>query len=58
MISVYNLLGEKVVEVFRGELEEGYHEVEFNATNIPSGVYFYRFESEQFIVVKKMVIMK
>ena len=58
IIAVYNLLGEKVAEVFNGELEAGYHEVEFNAVNIPSGVYFYRFESELFNAVKKMVIMK
>jgi hypothetical protein len=58
IISVYNLLGEKVAEIFKGELESGYHEVEFNAINIPSGVYFYRFESEQFNSVKKMVILK
>jgi hypothetical protein len=58
VISVYNLFGEKVAEVFIGELEEGYHKVEFNAVNIPSGVYFYRFESEEFNSVKKMVILK
>ena len=58
IIAVYNLLGEKLAEVFNGELSEGYHEVEFNAVNIPSGVYFYRIESEQFIAVKKMVLLR
>jgi len=58
VIAVYNLIGEKVAEVFKGEMEEGYHEVEFNAANLPSGVYFYRFESDKFNTVKKMVIMK
>jgi hypothetical protein len=58
VITIFNSIGEKIAEVFKGELEEGYHEIEFDAVNIPSGVYFYRFESEQFIAVKKMVIMK
>jgi hypothetical protein len=58
VISIYNLLGEKISEVFNGEIEEGYHEFEFNAVNIPSGVYFYRFESQQFNAVKKMVLLR
>jgi hypothetical protein len=58
LIAIYNTIGEKVAEIFNGELEEGYHEVEFNAANLPSGVYFYRFESDKFNNVKKMIIMK
>ncbi|MCH7964965.1 MAG: T9SS type A sorting domain-containing protein [Bacteroidetes bacterium] len=68
VIAVYNSLGEKVAEAFKGELEEGYHEVVFsaiggsasggNASSLPSGVYFYRFESQSFTAVKKMIIMK
>jgi hypothetical protein len=68
IIAVYNSLGEKVAEAFKGELEEGYHEVVFsaiggsasggNASSLPSGVYFYRLESEQFIAVKKMLLIK
>jgi hypothetical protein len=58
VIGVYNSIGEKVSEVFRGELEEGYHQVEFNASTLTSGVYFYRFESEQFVAVKKMLLIK
>jgi len=68
MIAVYNSLGEKVAEVFSGELDEGYHEVEFsaiggsasggNAYNLASGIYFYRFESQKFVSVRKMIIVK
>jgi len=68
IIVVYNSLGEKVVEAFKGELEEGYHEFVFsaiggsasvgNASYLPSGVYFYRFESEQFVSVKKRLLIK
>ena len=58
VISVYNLLGEKVTELFNGELNEGYHEIEFNASNLSSGAYFYRLESEKFVGVKKLIIIK
>jgi hypothetical protein len=58
VLDIYNYLGEKVAEAFRGEMEEGYHEVKFDASNLSSGVYFYRFESKQFVDVKKMVLTK
>ena len=57
-ISVYNSLGEKVADVFVGELSEGFHEVEFTASNLSSGIYFYRLESDKFVSVKKMIIIK
>ena len=57
-IFIYNLLGEKVTNVFSGELGEGYHEVEFNSTKLTSGIYFYRLESQRFVSVKKMMILK
>ena len=58
VISVYNLVGEKVAEVFKGELDGGYHEVSFNASALSSGVYFYRFESNKFSSVKKMLLLR
>jgi hypothetical protein len=57
-LSVYNSLGQKVADVFRGELDEGYHEIEFTASNLSSGIYFYRLESQKFVSVKKMIILK
>ena len=58
LIAVYNSIGEKVAEAFKGEMDEGYHEVNFDASNLSSGVYFYRFESKKFVDVKKMVLTK
>ncbi|RKY93819.1 MAG: hypothetical protein DRQ01_03845 [Ignavibacteriae bacterium] len=58
VISVYTSIGEKVTEAFNGEMEEGYHEIKFDASNLSSGVYFYRFESEQFVDVKKMILLR
>ncbi|MCW8803914.1 MAG: T9SS type A sorting domain-containing protein, partial [Ignavibacteriaceae bacterium] len=57
-LSVYNSLGEKVADVLSSELSEGYHEVEFSASNLSSGIYFYRLESGNFVSVKKMIIIK
>ncbi|HSL88771.1 MAG TPA: T9SS type A sorting domain-containing protein [Ignavibacteriaceae bacterium] len=57
-INVYNTLGEKISEIFKGEMESGYHEVQFNATGLSSGIYFYKIESENFNSTKKMILMK
>ncbi len=57
-LNVYNTIGEKVAEVFKGTLKEGYHEVVFDATSLTSGTYFYRLEANEFVEVKKMLILK
>ncbi|MBS4033144.1 MAG: T9SS type A sorting domain-containing protein [Ignavibacterium sp.] len=57
-INVYNTLGEKISEIFKGEMETGYHEVQFNALGLSSGIYFYKIESENFNSTKKMILMK
>jgi len=57
-LNVYNTLGEKVAEIFNGELEEGYHEMMFDASGLSSGIYFYKIESENFNSTQKMLLMK
>ncbi|HMS34413.1 MAG TPA: T9SS type A sorting domain-containing protein [Ignavibacteria bacterium] len=36
----------------------GNYEVEFNGSNLSSGVYFYRIESGEFISIKKMILIR
>jgi len=57
-LSVYNTLGEKVAEIFNGDMEEGYHEMMFNSSGLSSGIYFYKIESENFNAAKKMTLIK
>jgi hypothetical protein len=57
-LSVYNTLGEKVAQIINKEMEEGYHEVSFNAANLPSGLYFYEIKTGNFSSIKKMLLMK
>ncbi|MCH6575790.1 MAG: T9SS type A sorting domain-containing protein [Thermodesulfobacteriota bacterium] len=40
------------------EKEAGRYKVEFNATALPSGIYFYRIQAGSFVKTKKMVLMK
>jgi hypothetical protein len=57
-LNVYNTLGQEVAEIINGRLKEGYHEVDFDAVNLTSGIYFYRLEADKFVDVKKMIIIK
>ena len=57
-LSVYNLLGEKVAELVNGHMEAGKHEALFDASDLSSGIYFYRLESGDFTSVKKIILMK
>ncbi|MGA9115413.1 MAG: SdrD B-like domain-containing protein [Bacteroidota bacterium] len=65
-LTVYNMLGQAVAVLLDGEeVEEGVEEVEFNAGDLASGVYFYRLtarsleeDGSAFTGVKKMVLLK
>ena len=57
-IELYNTLGQNVRTLLNQRLKAGYHEVEFNAANLSSGIYFYRIEAGEFQDVKKMVLLK
>jgi len=57
-LAVFNTLGQKVAELVNDDLGGGYHEVEFNAGNLASGVYFYRLQAGSFVEVKRLVLMR
>ncbi|MCK5088028.1 MAG: T9SS type A sorting domain-containing protein [Melioribacteraceae bacterium] len=63
-VTVFNLLGEVVTTLVNSDMAAGYHEIQFNASNISSGVYFYSIEAssidgaKSFLTVKKMMLLK
>ncbi|AFH50661.1 Putative carboxypeptidase [Ignavibacterium album JCM 16511] len=57
-LKVYDILGNEVVTLVNEEKPAGYYEVEFNATELSSGVYFYRLQSDNFTQTKKMILMR
>ena len=57
-ISVYDLLGRTVAELVNGKKPEGLHSVTFDASNLNSGVYFYRIETDFASETKKIVLIK
>lgn len=57
-IKVFDILGKEVATLLNTKKEAGKHELEFNASAFNSGIYFYRIEAGEFIVTKKMTLLK
>ena len=58
LLKVYDLLGREVVTLVNEEKPAGSYDITFDANKLPSGVYYYRLASENFIETKKMVLIK
>lgn len=57
-LSVYNLLGQLISVLINENKEPGNYSVEFDGTNLPSGLYIYKIESSDYIESKKMLLVK
>jgi hypothetical protein len=57
-LSIYNLLGEKITTLVNERQLAGYHQVEWNASGLASGVYLYKISTSNFVKVKKMVLTR
>lgn len=57
-LIVYDVLGREVSRIFEGRLKAGSYTVDFDASNLPSGVYFYRLTTNSFTDTKKMLLIK
>ena len=57
-IKVYDQLGKEVATLVNEEKAAGSYEIEFNASSLASGVYYYRINAGNFVDTKKMILMK
>ena len=57
-ISIYNSIGQLIKKFESDNIEKGTHKLIFDASNIPSGVYFYKLTSGNYTQTKKMVLLK
>jgi len=57
-LSIYNLLGQKVVTLVSEKQKAGYHQVEWNASGFASGIYYYSIKAGEFQDVKKMILLR
>ncbi len=57
-LKVYDALGSEITTLVKGEKPEGIYEVEFNASKLSSGIYFYELRSNNNVITKKMILLK
>ncbi|MFQ3599045.1 MAG: T9SS type A sorting domain-containing protein, partial [Chloroherpetonaceae bacterium] len=64
-LKIYDVLGKEVVTLVNGRQEAGTYNFNFNASNLASGIYFYRLEARSsgsqggsFVETKKMMLVK
>jgi hypothetical protein len=57
-LKLFDVLGCEIEIFVSGEQDAGYYEIEFNASILASGIYFYRLQAGSFVETKKMILMK
>jgi photosystem II stability/assembly factor-like uncharacterized protein len=57
-LILYNSLGQQIAELVNQQLSPGIYEVEWNASDYPSGIYFYQLTAGNFSESKKMILIK
>ncbi len=57
-LKIYDILGGEVATLVKENKLSGKHSLKFNASNLPSGIYFYRIVSGNFTTTKKLIILK
>jgi hypothetical protein len=57
-LKIYDLLGKEIATLVNTNVSAGVHNVTFDASDIPSGVYLYKLQAGSFSETKKMILMK
>lgn len=57
-LNVFDISGKQVSQLVNENLSAGTFKYDFNAENLPSGIYFYKFETDKFSETKKMILIK
>lgn len=57
-LTLFNTLGQKVAQLVDSDINAGYHDVQFNGSNLASGVYFCRLQAGDFVQTKKFMLLR
>jgi hypothetical protein len=57
-LAVYNTLGQKIKTLVQESQEAGYHEVQFDGSNLASGVFFYRLQAGTYVQTRKLLLLR
>lgn len=57
-LELFNILGEEIKTIVNDHQQAGKYEVQMNAENLPSGLYFYQLKTNKFSITKKMLLLR
>jgi hypothetical protein len=57
-LKIYNTIGEEIETLVNELKQAGNYNISFNASSLPSGIYFYRIQAGNFVETKKMILIK
>ena len=57
-LKIYNTLGQLIATLVNERKEPGFYQVEWNASNVPSGTYFCRMQAAGFVGTKRLIVLK
>lgn len=57
-LRIYDILGKEVANLVNDYKNEGRYSVEFNASNLPSGIYIYQLRTGEYTSMRKMMLVK
>jgi polyhydroxybutyrate depolymerase len=57
-VTLLNAIGEEVAVLVNGEQDKGFQKIDFNASTLASGVYFYRLQAGDYLQTRKMILLK
>lgn len=57
-LAIFNALGQRVATLINADIDAGYHSMQFNASSLGSGVYFYRMQAGGFADTKKFLLIR
>ncbi len=57
-LKVYDILGNEIVTLVNEAKSEGIYEIQFNASSLVSGIYYYQLRSGNFVQTRKMLLLK
>lgn len=58
LLTIYNIRGQEVLRLVESEQPAGHHQITWNATNVASGMYFYRLQAGEFVQIRKMILLR
>ena len=57
-LRVFNTLGQEVAVLVNERKEAGFYQTTWNASTVPSGIYFYRLQAGEYVETKKMILLR